>query len=518
MNASLVSPTPGESCEVLVVGGGLAGCELAVQLERHGARDTMVLEAGPAEELVHTNFAHDPDDALRHWLEPGTDPYFRRPWSSRYPPHYTGTSGIRQRLGGRSLYWYGVALPIEEWALREPWWPAPVIADLTEGWHGGRPLYEQVTAELAAWVGHADALAAAPTDVTLAGSRLVRAPRAIRRAADAPARWYAYSPLDHWRDPETGRTTAAPAGVTIHPGVEVVAVCVEGGRARGVLARRAGVPGTLRIDANKVVLAAGALVGSRLAMQALHDAGALSAPRLAGLCDHMVQGAFLRLSDAAAQQLVDILPPGTYYAPCPDAVRSNLFLDVALLPGGAVLLDLQLTGEQLSSLNSYVECDARAPRPWPLTVHSRPGPADREVLDGQRVVLSDALAELLALVGHAVPALEFGDFDAPLRTNDVVLAQRAVTTAGAAVTWSGFLGTEDHEGGTLALGRILANDLQFTGVDRLYAVGPATFPRLGAANVALTALALSHRLARTLAGDTALDRAHPPRSEWAASR
>ena len=512
---TLVSDTVPDAAEIVIVGAGLAGCELAVELERRGVRGVALLEAGPADELVHTNLVHDPEEALRRWLEPQSDRYFRQPWTSRFPPHYTGSSGIRQRLGGRSLYWYGVALPIERWALREPWWPEPVVAELTRAWRGGPSLYERVAAKLTAWASPAKGIVDAPTDVEIAGHRLRVAPRAIRPVAESSERWYAYSPLDHWRDPKSGRTLRAPEGVSIHAGLEVVALRVDGGRVRGVAARPAGTTDTTTIDADRVVLAGGTLSSTRLAIQALCDAKAVPEPKLSGLCDHMVQGVFLRLAEPAASRLLARVAPGTYYAPCPDVRRSNLFLDVQPLRGGAVLVDLQLTGEQLPSPESWVECDARAPRPWPMTVHSRPLESDREVLRMQREILPAALAELLAMADHPCPRLEFDSFDDPRHTNGIVLTERVGTMTGAAVTWSGFLGTEDHEGGTLPLGGVLDLDQQFRAVSGLYATGPPTFPRFGAANVGLTGLALSHRLAATLGADGAVAREPEIEDAWA---
>src|SRR5689334_10498546 len=66
-------------CYAVVVGGGLAGLELAKSLEAQGGGDVIVLDAGPADDLRHVNTAQSPDAALRLWLEPHTDPTFTRP-------------------------------------------------------------------------------------------------------------------------------------------------------------------------------------------------------------------------------------------------------------------------------------------------------------------------------------------------------------------------------------------------------------------------------------------------------
>jgi hypothetical protein len=53
------------------------------------------------------------------------------------------------------------------------------------------------------------------------------------------------------------------------------------------------------------------------------------------------------------------------------------------------------------------------------------------------------------------------------------------------------LGGEDHEGGTLPLGTVLDDRHRLAGIAGLYVAGPATFPRMGAANPGLTTMALA---------------------------
>src|SRR5437773_9953625 len=132
---------------ILIIGGGLTGLQLAKDLTDRGEDGVLLLEAGPRDDLRHINRTHDPATALGMWVEPRRDPYFWRPWQSKTEPHYSGTAGLRRRLGGRSLYWHGVTLRLEPWALCEPWWPAEIIRDLTESWRGGASLYDQVGAE-----------------------------------------------------------------------------------------------------------------------------------------------------------------------------------------------------------------------------------------------------------------------------------------------------------------------------------------------------------------------------------
>jgi hypothetical protein len=486
-------PIP-EGSRIIIVGTGLAGLELARQFELLSVREVLLLEAGPAHELRHVNITHGPSSALRVWLDPEADETFRRCWTSRTPPHYTSTSGVRQRLGGRSLYWHGVLLPIEGWALREPWWPACVVADLCDSWQGGAPLYTRVQHDIRSWRNDSQAGGLDAASAMLDGYRLHSTPRAVRRSSLYADRWHAYSPLDHWRDPETGAVPERPAGIRFCAGLEVVEVVVRDGAARGVVARRITTGEQIELGAEAVILAAGTIENSRLALQALWSAGVLGAPRLLGLADHMVQGVVLRLAGRHADRLFAVLARCSYFAPCTEA-RSNLFLDFHELPDGDVLVDLQLTGEQMPSAGSYVACEPKGDVPWPVSVCTRTSREDLAVISAQQQILQKVWSALVELVGCPATKLIFADYNDPQRTNSLVLGHIPM---GVPITWSSLLGTEDHEGGTLPLGTMLDHKHEFPAIRGLFAAGPCSFPRLGAANPGLTVLALARRLAAIL--------------------
>jgi choline dehydrogenase-like flavoprotein len=482
---------------VVIAGGGLAGLEVARQLVALGVEDILVVEAGPAQDLLHIHSAHEPDGALRTFLDPAKDPYFDRPWTSESAPHYTGNAGLRKRLGGRSLYWYGASLPVEDWALAD--WPEPVVADLCGSWQGGGPLYAQVAAEFGV---DPDRLERQQSVLKLGGFPLVRTPQADTRFGD-DGRWYAYSPLDHWRDPVTGAASESPRGVRFLCGTEVLGVDTEDGRARGVLVRETRPDAQPRhIRADSVVLAAGTVENSRLAIQALCADDPARPPRLDGLTDHIVQGFFLRIRDTdggASHGLSDI-PPGSYVAACDDTVRSNLFVTIDEPEPGVRLFDVRLTGEQLPGAESHVTCEPAEAYPWPTRVTAALSPADRDVIARQRQVLEKVWNHLAAELGLTATPLAFDDFDHPVRTNAFVLPESiGVETSEGPFTWSSLLGTEDHEGCTLPLGDVLDDHHAFAAVPGLYACGPASFPRMGAANPSLTTLALARRLAHHLA-------------------
>ncbi|MBE8520468.1 GMC family oxidoreductase [Amycolatopsis sp. H6(2020)] len=480
---------------MLVVGGGLAGLELAKELENRGCDGVLVVEAGPVADLRHVNETHSEAVSTEKCFAPETDEHFHRPYVSGSAPHYTLNSGLRRRLGGRSLYWHGVVLPLEPWALAEPSWPAEVVADLVRSWRGGPSLYERVTAGLQAWQrSGTPKYAGAPAEVEIGGERLVRTPAACSAAGGG--RWRAYSPLDHWLD----AGPPAPGGVRFLCDTEVVAVDVRDGRATGVAVRQVGADRVHHLAADAVVLCAAAVENARLAIQALTGAGVLAEPRLGGLADHIVQGFVLRLT--TRDRLPEYLRhPASYVAPARAQERSYLRVDVHHPEPGEVLVDVRVTGEQLGGPGSYVECRPEGEPPWPATVHTSMSAQDLDVVAGQRAMLQRFWTALARDTGAAGRPLEFEEFGEQTRTNTFVLPGSVRKLHhGEPATWVSLLGTEDHEGGTLPLGSALDTRHQLVGVAGLYAAGPTTFPRLGAANPTLTSLALAHRLAALLAG------------------
>jgi choline dehydrogenase-like flavoprotein len=490
-----------KACRILIVGGGMAGLEIAKELDLYGIDDVVVLEAGPAGDARHNNAVGSCETALRAWLDPESDPYFWQPWVAASPPHYTGPSGLRRRLGGRSLYWYGVCLPVEPWALRPPEWPARVVSDLQASWRGGAPLYQRVRDMLDGWRAGgqaADDDDGQPVATTLGGHQLRRTPLAVRR--NEQGRWHAYSPLDAWRDPVTGQPGRQPRGVRVITGVEVLGVQVRDGRARGVSIRLTGTAETREIASDLVVLSAGTLENSRLGIQALAAVGALAERKLFGLSDHIVQGFFLRLSREQASKLEGLLMPGGSYAPCQEPTRSNIFVDFTPEPQGSALLDVRITGEQLPDEMNWVECRLSDEYPWPVSVHAAPSAADCQHIQRQREIIQHICDDVVRVAGAPSARLDFGDFDNPLRTNAFILPEIiGAADIGVPLPWSSYLGVEDHEGGTLPIGGTLSTEQEFAQVAGLFAAGPSTFPRMGAANPSLTNLALAHRLAGLLA-------------------
>nr|CAA70011.1 NADH:N-amidino-scyllo-inosamine oxidoreductase [Streptomyces griseus] len=434
-------PLPREAGTV-IVGGGLAGVELATALAEQGAEDVVLLEAGPGSDLAHIHLAHPQAAATEIVFAPERDPYFHGPGGPG-APHYTGISGLRRRLGGRSLYWHGVVLPLEDWALHPPGWPAEIVAELTTGVGGAPSWYDRVTEQLTDWSGGGLWDPAQPARTSIGGQEFRALPRACRRRPGTD-RWEAYTALDAWRGPDGDVTP--PAGVRVHCDTEVLAVDVRGGRARGVLVRL-GDGDVSRIAAHTVVLSAGTVESTRLAALALTDAGALPSPRLGGLADHIVQGFVVRLP---ADRLP---PPGSYHLPTDPVLRSYLRVDVHDDGPGRALLDVRVTGEQLPNEGSVVECEP-SDEPFPRA-SCRTGllPEDHKMISGQRDLLRDFWAATARELGEPSAPLEFTGYGDTERDNTRVLPDRTRSqSAGRPETWSSLLGTEDHEGGSLRSG------------------------------------------------------------------
>jgi hypothetical protein len=437
--------------DVVIVGGGLAGLEVARHLT---GRRVRVVEAGPDAGPVHVNAAGGPVSPLQTWLEPRLDPYFWRPWQTTWPPHYGGVAGLRRRLGGRSLYWQGVTLPIEPWALRD--WPTEIVRDLTGSFRGGPSLYDLVLADLDAWRG--GFTPAGPERITIGGYEFRRTPRAIRPAA---AGWEAYSPLNAGFHPEASLGRA------------VDRVLISGGRAVGVKLADGD-----QIACDTVVLAAGTIENARLAAGLITDAPPYP------IVDKITQGFSVAVPTSVP------LPLGSAYIfQGNHSLRTNVLLNVDA-GASTTVVNVGAMGEQVTGPAGVVR---------PPVVHPALAPDDVSLAAQQRALLRTIWHGLADILGLPPVDLTFPDFATAERTLETVLpGMHGSAPPHTPVTWSRAIGTEYHEAGTLAFGRLLGLDQNLSGVSGVHVVGSAAFPRSGAANPSLTVLALARRLATML--------------------
>ncbi|MFI6344084.1 GMC oxidoreductase [Streptomyces sp. NPDC050560] len=482
----------------VVVGAGLAGLAVAAEMDRAGCGDgTVVLEAGPDDGAAHNRWAYDETAAVRRWLHPEEDAYAWRPWTAR-GSGFSDAAALRSRVGGRSLYWHGVLLPIEPWALADPSWPREVVHDLVDSWDGGACLYDRVTAELADWAGtESTGVSAAP--VLRIGSLSFREVlKAVRRHPGDPGRWRAYTPLERW----VGDTCAPPAA-RIRPGSRVVGVLLDGDEVAGVRVRCDGVDSDVRC--RQVVLAAGAVENARLAIQTLSEAGRRTAAELPGPVDKIDQGFTVACAaDQLPGEVAEMAKRGALLvSPCAEGLRSNLFLDLRRNMAGGVVIMASTMGEQRLAEAGRVRCRPGRSWPWPVEVSARPGRADRALAREQRAVLERTWRELRGYLRLPGPARVFESRRVGPRTGDGLTALDHATGAAGPAPFALPHGSQHHDAGTTPFGTLLDADQQFHGVRGLYAAGPSTFPRTGAANPSLTTLALARRLAARLAPGTA---------------
>lgn len=447
----------------MVIGAGLSGLETAAGLHRAGA-DVRII-AG---------------DGVRH----------RPPWRTTLPGHYEAAPPSWPEVGARSLYWHGVVLRLDDWALRDPVWPSDVVDDLCG--MGGRPgLYDLVEAELAQWKGEPLAGSGHDAEGTLASAlagaldRPVRTvPRAVRGEGANPS---PYTPLARCRELDLDGA--------LHRRRLATAVQVRRGAVVGVEIENQDTREREAIPCARVVLGAGVMENTRLVAQLLgaHEA------RFSGLADHLVQGFLVPVPE----QTLD-LPEGTVFAPAGDDARSNLFLRLRPAYDGQSerVLDVWAMGEQLPGGDSAISFEGLDIHPWKMRIEPGLSALDRMVLAAQRELLSDCWRRVGPMLRLTARPLEFPDFLHAPRLFGTLRGRAQGLSVGAPSTYSWALGSVDHESGTLPLGGRHADEAgRIRIVEGAYVTGPATLPRAGAANPSLTTLALAHRTASTLVSD-----------------
>ncbi|GAA3372729.1 oxidoreductase [Streptomyces sannanensis] len=481
-----------DTCRVVVVGAGLAGLTLARELALAGVGKVVVLEAGPDRDVRHKNTLPG-ELGMRMWHMAVPDPYFVRDWTSRLPPHYDRGSGIRRRFGGRSLYWHGVCLPIEDEVLQDGTWPRTVVDALVGD---GRPgLYAELQARLARWTGRPLDACRGPVEEQLLRSLRKQGYAAVRPVplADRPdpvsGGRTPYTPVEHWTDPR-GETPPA-----VFPECEVLEVC-EARNGRALVKFRSGARhGELRAD--RVFLAAGTMAVTRLAGHAISRQAGRDECELVGLNDHIVQG-FLAEVPRRMLNLPNRDGRAMCFVPRNAGSASNLFVDVSEgSEPDRVLLTVWAMGEQENSKTAVRLGRSGGPA---FDVDVRFSERDHLVISGQTGRLGELAARLLD-IPDACDVLDGIDFLAGLpaylgaRTKATVHRGREIRLFPYAYP----LGSVDHEGGTLALGSLTDEYGALRCLPAVHVSGPALFPRSGVANPSLTTMALATWQARQTA-------------------
>lgn len=386
------------------------------------------------------------------------------------------------------MYWHGVTLPIESWALANGW-PLKIATDLAVAWNDGPSLYDRVRTDILAQD-------TSDTQTLRLGDYVMRpAPRATKTHLKSHT-WSAYTPTSPWTD--THRSNL-PELVDRE---RVTHLLVDKGTAIGCVGvDRAG--GKQVRMADKIVLAAGTVENSRLVIQA-HRPGDRHR-ECGGLSDHISHGivAVGRPQDVSSQARALADTGSIFYSTFPPPMRSNLFLQFRKNPRNSIIIEAWMLGEQLPDPRNLIRCRPRSnDHSWETTISAQYTEADLVVIGFHKEILScfwrTVEAEMLApnigrLSSHRIDTMP----ESPTLA-EVSLNVETQDANAEAKLWAGYLGSEYHEGCTMPLGRVLDDSHQSLEVDNLYVLGPCSFPRLGAANPTLTTIALSRRLSRIL--------------------
>lgn len=462
---------------IAVVGGGLAGLEVAAAAANGGAA-VEVFEAGPRTRTRHIDWdttTHAGDEKVRSWTSDD--------WGAG--------GGLSVRLGGRSLCYHGVLIGLEPTALATwgPTWSGRLTGD------GG--LYTSILNSLRADFPELESREWYPQ---LAALGLQHVPQAAR--LDEHGRFEAYSPL--------ARVLELGAEGRIRVTRERVrAVLPKPGGCGVEIERSSGAE--LRRGFDTCVLASSAIGNVEIL------AASLRRDITTTVTDHFCVGAFVRL------------PPGPSLIPfrhpmlwsglmeVPEIGMNIFFLERPPLPCGDRIVQLSGVVEQQGSLGSYSELTVEVlPDGVRSHIHANVSEADRALLDAARFKLR-RWAERLA-GGTAIEVVR----DGSLRTSaarsrkhnggdarwfghdDALEAVGATGIAGSFSQYEVPYGAFEHEACTHPIsdgGPVpVSPDLEVVETPGVHVAGPGVFPRLGAANPALTIIALSRWLGERLSG------------------
>ena len=450
------------SVDAVVVGSGMSGATVATELLRQGVQ-VAIIEAGPSLGLAHINSQAD----LERLQDPLRDPSFQ-PFDGSRPRSepYGLSSGLRVRTGGRSIYWRGITLEIEDYALEH--WPANVQEAL--GSMHGPGAYAEAREAIEEWTGRP---LTAPADMwdrglldefrDLGFGDAVATPRAVVSTGDP--HYAAYSPLHQLPlevvRPERSLTAVSASDdnyLTLHV---------------------SGVEGPERYLAKVAVLCAGTIPNAAL-LRLFMPLSGLRLPKRYRVVDHHLYGWLIHLN----RRYIGGIPSSVLLERSRTA-SSNLFVETIPI-GGIELLDVYAMGEQLSSPASTftVSVDGQATFDVDFTNN------DDAVLIAQDRLLLEAADQIgVRLICEERPTQSAILLDAAVKL--------AIANPNTAVPYYFPLGTAQHEAGSLPLGGDLINSHgQVKDVPRVFVAGPATFPRSGAANSSLTILALSRIVAK----------------------
>nr|WP_281249526.1 GMC oxidoreductase [Lentzea xinjiangensis] len=447
------SRTLTKKARIAVIGGGMSGLELANEL---AARETVrveVIERGPATRKEHVLWdggTHLGDEKTRRWAGEGWGP----------------GGGLSERLGGRSLCYHGVFLGVEAPALAA--WPVEWI-DRLEGHYRTLPQeLEGSFPELRQRFRVAEGL----------GLRHV--PQAAVLSADRTL-MKAYTPL-------TRATALAEAGT-----VEIVRAAVVRVHPRGRswivdVTDPEGTPGQ-RGPFDACVLTSSAIGNVQLLSRSLDREVETN------LTDHLCVGGLVRLPPGRPLTEYRNRKLWAGYLPVPE-LNTNIFVrEFEPAPNGDRLLDIHAVVEQDASDEGSSTLLA-LPRSRP-EAHITPMVSEED--EAKLVEVRHRVSALASLIGQE-PVRALAESPGTL---DQARAAIATGAPNSVAYYRMPYGEYEHESSTHPIGGKaieVGTDLEVAELPGVHVAGPGAFPRMGAANPALTILAMSRSLAAVLHG------------------
>ncbi|MFF5176155.1 NAD-binding protein [Micromonospora sp. NPDC000089] len=439
---------------IAVVGGGMAGLELAAALAARGAAHIEVIERGPATRRDHILWDRETypgDEKTRRWTGEG--------WGA--------DGGLSERLGGRSLCYHGVLLGIEPYALDA--WPTAWVDRLA----GPKGYYRSIPAELEPAFPE---LWPARPSAGAAGLGLRHVPQAVR-VLDDGRRLTAYTPLTAVM--ELARSRALEI-------VRAAAVRVEPKGARSWTVEVVGPDGApeRRGPFDACVLAASAIGNVQLLSRSLDR------EMETNLTDHLCVGGLVRLPAGVPLNEFRHRKVWSGYLPVSE-LDANIFVrEFEPLPNGDRFLDIHAVVEQDDSDQGSSTLLAS---PTGTNITPVLSTADEQKL----AAVQDRVRDIACAMGQESVRSETEMRGTWTHAQESIHRQAAHSVAYYQLPY----GEYEHESATHPIGGAgitIGVDLDVEELPGVYVTGPGAFPRIGAANPALTILSMSRSLATIL--------------------
>ncbi|MDP2574902.1 NAD-binding protein [Vibrio penaeicida] len=448
-----------------VVGGGLSGLEFALYAAVSGKR-VHIYEAGPSLRQEHVHF----DTRVLMGDEK------LRPWTAN---NHWGQGGISERLGGRSLCYHGVMLPLEEAALAS--WPKSWQQILA----GKNGLYPELTQGFSSQFPEM-------TPSNPVADFLTHVPQAARFMEDG--RFTSYSPMHSLE-------SFIRDGVITIERAKIAKVAKSNGQfyltdTSGKTVNQTGF--------SKCVLAASAMVNTAII------ASSLGQSFTSELTDHYCLGIAVKVKEGTEI--------GTYrhemlwhgYSKHHD-LNANIFVvERPRTPDGDRLLLLMAVVEQNpeDSPLSQLRCQVSGGKAE-LAIDAHHSECDIDNYNKVANRLVEFAREKLNVDLRALSPTEdekqgkhFKSFADSSIQDEFDIALNSLDTTSQTNVFTRFTfpyGAYEHESACHPLAgkgvNALTEELELAAMPGLYAIGPGAFPRLGIANPALTICAMSRWLA-----------------------